>query len=116
MWLREDKQPQGTSEEMGRRREGGASMVSTALGIARTLPPHGPGPAGKEDVPISISPLFFLQGQTNLTAVANPSHLEIVRCFLQNHVPGVETFDCAVLCLILHSRIPDPSSPSKSCS
>ena len=91
-------------------------MVNAALGIARTLPPHGPGPAGKEDVPISIYFPLFLQGQTNLTALANPSHLEIVRWFLQNRIPGIEMIDCAGLCLVLHSRLSAPSSPCESCS
>lgn len=58
----------GDGREKGR--GGGGSMVSTALGIACTLPPHGPGPAGK-DVPISIS-LFFFAGPNQPDSCCQP--------------------------------------------
>lgn len=98
----------------GEGKEGG-SMVSTALGIACTLPPHEPGAVGEEDIPVSMSSFFF-RAQPTWQLVPNSSHLEIVKWFLQNHVPGIETTDCAGLCLVLHSRLSAPSSPCESCS
>lgn len=57
MWLRKAAagNQRGDGTEKGRVR---SSIMSTELGIACTLPPHGPAPAGKGDVLISIS--FFL--------------------------------------------------------
>lgn len=79
------------------------------LGAALTLPPHGPHPAGKH-IPISI-PLFFFQGQNNLTQLLpTPVISEVVRGFLQTHVPGRETIDCVELCLVLPSTLSAPSS------
>lgn len=102
MWLREETQ----RLVAGRRREEGKGVAwMGSIWKRRCLHIYFP-----------LSFFFFFRAKPTSELLPNPSHVEIMRWFLQNHVPGTEMIDCAGLCLVLHSRLSALSSPNKSCS